>query len=96
MQLDQKIIILGHEINYHYRKGSGDSVICFLHGYPTSAQEYIEVIKLIPEKFSVIAHDHLGYGRSAKPLNHDYPITKQADITLALYELLNIKNVHIN
>jgi len=95
MQINQKITILNHEINYHYRKGSGDSVICFLHGYPTSALEYIEVMRLIPEKYSVFAHDHLGYGRSDKPLNDDYLFSKQADISLALYELLDIKNIHL-
>lgn len=95
MKTDQKITVLGQRINYHYRKGSGESVICFLHGYPTSAQEYIEVMKLIPEEYSVVAHDHLGFGRSAKPLDHDYLLFEQADITLAFYNALDIRNVHL-
>ncbi|MFT6337948.1 MAG: pimeloyl-ACP methyl ester carboxylesterase [Halioglobus sp.] len=95
MKTNQKINVQGHTINYHFRKERGDSVICFLHGYPTSAQEYIEVMKLIPEEYTVIAHDHLGYGRSAKPSNHNYLLKGQADITLALYKLLGIKNVHL-
>ena len=95
MNIDQKVNVRGHKINYHYRKGSGDSVICFLHGYPTSSYEYIEVMKLIPEEYSVIAHDHLGFGKSAKPVNHDYLLTEQADICLGLYESLGIKNAHL-
>ncbi len=95
MKTDQKINVRGHRINYHHRKGSGNSTICFLHGYPTSAFEYIEVMKLIPEEYSVIAHDHLGYGKSAKPAKNKYLLKEQANITLELYELLNIKNVHL-
>lgn len=95
MKTNQKINIRGHEINYHYRKGSENSTICFLHGYPTSAEEYLEVIKLIPIKYSVIAHDHLGFGSSAKPRNHKYLLNDQADFTLSLYKSLNIKNVHL-
>lgn len=95
MKTDQKAVVLGHEINYHYRNGSGNSTICFLHGYPTSAQEYIEVMKLIPEEYSVIAHDHLGFGKSAKPIDNKYLLTAQADITLALYETLKIEKVHL-
>lgn len=95
LQTDQKITIQNFQINYHYRKGVENSWICFLHGYPTSAYEYIDVMRLIPAQYSVIAHDHLGYGKSAKPRDHEYLLTDQADISIALYEELGIENIHI-
>lgn len=91
----REILIYGHNIFFRYRPGSSDIFISFLHGYPTSSLDYVHLIDRIPTKYNVIAHDHLGFGRSDKPLGSDYLLSHQADLTCALYEAVGAKKVHI-
>lgn len=91
----REILIHGHSIFYRYRPGSSDVFISFLHGYPTSSLDYVDVIDSIPDEYNVIAHDHLGFGQSDKPLNNDYLFTSQADIACKLYESIGAKRIHI-
>ena len=87
--------IIGNDIFYRYRRGTSDVFISFLHGYPTSSLDYDHLIGMIPDKYHVLAHDHLGFGRSDKPRNSSYLLFEQADITCALYEELGVRNLHI-
>ena len=41
----------------------------------------------------MIIHDHLGFGFSDKPKNHQYSLLKQADIALQLWNQLGLKNI---
>ncbi|MDF1694255.1 MAG: alpha/beta hydrolase [Saprospiraceae bacterium] len=83
------------DIHYKIVSGKSDKWISFLHGYPTSSLDYSAILSKIPDTYNVIAHDHLGFGHSDKPIENDYLLTIQADIAIGLYEFLNIKNVHI-
>jgi pimeloyl-ACP methyl ester carboxylesterase len=49
----------------------------------------------IPKEYHVIAHDHLGFGHSDKPVQNDYLISNQADYANALYDLLGAEKLHI-
>lgn len=89
------IIIKGRNIFYRYRPGTTDVFLSFLHGYPTSSLDYQQIIKNIPEEYNVLAHDHLGFGRSEKPLDSDYLLFEQADITNEFYAAFGVKKVHI-
>ncbi len=84
-----------YSINYYYRKGLGEEAIVFLHGYPTSSLDYQNIWYLIPDKYSIVAHDHLGFGKSDKPLQYNYQLITQADYALKLYKVLGIKKVHL-
>lgn len=90
-----KTKIEGNGIFYRYRPGTSDVFISFLHGYPTSSLDYDHLIEKIPNEFHVLAHDHLGFGLSDKPIDHDYLLSEQADLTCALYETLGAAKVHI-
>jgi len=89
------VLLNGSSIFYRYRPGTSNIFISFLHGYPTSSLDYDSIIYKIPSKYHVIAHDHLGFGRSDKPISHEYRLNDQADLTCALYKTLDIKRIHI-
>ncbi len=91
----RKIAIKGQNLNYKYRRGSSENFISFLHGYPTSSLDYVHLLDRIPKKYHVIAHDHLGFGESDKPISHNYLLADQADLTIGLYESLGAHHVHI-
>ena len=89
------ISLKGRNIFYRYRPGTTDIFLSFLHGYPTSSLDYHEILERIPSEYNVIAHDHLGFGRSDKPLDSDYLLFEQADIANDLYAALGVKKLHI-
>ena len=68
-------------------------VMVILHGYPTSSYDYYKVLSKLRKYYRVIIHDHLGFGFSDKPKNHQYSLLKQADIALQLWNQLGLKNV---
>jgi len=91
----KKTLLNGQNIFYRYRPGSSDIFISFLHGYPTSSLDYAHLIDDVPDEYHVLAHDHLGFGNSDKPSNHNYLLADQADLTCQLYEQLGAKKVHL-
>lgn len=91
----QKVLIDGHNLYYRYRPGTSDQYLCFLHGYPTSSLDFAHLMDGIPETFHVVAHDHLGFGRSDKPPSHSYALTAQADLALGLYKQLGAQRIHL-
>lgn len=85
----------GVNIFYRYRAGSSNVFLSFLHGYPTSSLDYEQIIEDIPGEYHVLAHDHLGFGQSDKPISHEYLLSDQADLTCKLYATLGAKKIHI-
>jgi len=69
--------------------------ICIMHGYPSCSYDFVHVLPFFENKFNVVIHDHLGFGLSEKPKNYAYSLMEQADIALALWNHLNLKNIHI-
>ena len=47
--------------------GSGDQVVLLLHGITSTAEAWREVMPRLAERYTVIAPDMIGHGRSAKP-----------------------------
>ena len=74
-------------------EGNSDKTLVILHGYPTSSFDYYKTLPYLTQQYRVIIHDHLGYGFSDKPLDYSYSLIEQADITLLLWEKLNLKNL---
>ena len=85
--------LLGHEI-FFVAEGEGP-VIAFLHGYPSSSYDLHLVWEQLTRDHRVIAHDHLGFGFSAKPPNAAYSLSQQADLAVALWTELGVKRLHL-
>jgi pimeloyl-ACP methyl ester carboxylesterase len=87
------------EVNNHrlfvIDEGTADEVLVILHGYPSCSYDYYKVLPLLYDKYRVIIHDHLGFGLSEKPLNYSYSLIEQADMALALWQKLGLKEVHL-
>lgn len=61
-----------------------------LHGFPSCSFDWRHVLPALNERRRVILLDFLGYGASAKPLDHRYSLFEQADIVGGLIEELAI------
>ena len=61
-------------INIFYREaGAKDApTLLLLHGFPTSSQQYRNLIPALADKYHVIAPDYPGFGRSAMPAREDF------------------------
>ena len=70
-------------------------VIAFLHGYPSASFDYYKALPIIEKKFSYIIHDHLGFGLSDKPLDYSYSLIEQAEVAMALWQQLGLKDIHL-
>jgi pimeloyl-ACP methyl ester carboxylesterase len=66
------------------RMGQGPSVT-LLHGFPSSSHDFAKLAPELAARHSVLALDFLGFGASAKPVEHTYSLHEQADIVQALW-----------
>ena len=70
--------------------------LLLLHGFPTASWDWHYLWVPLTQRFRVVACDMLGFGDSAKPLDHDYSLMEQADLQQALLAHLNIDQpVHL-
>jgi pimeloyl-ACP methyl ester carboxylesterase len=56
----------GQRVSYQ-TAGAGDQVVVLLHGITSTAEAWREVMPRLAERYTVIAPDLIGHGRSAKP-----------------------------
>jgi pimeloyl-ACP methyl ester carboxylesterase len=81
----QQIELHGHAVTYH-RVGEGPAVV-LIHGITSSSRTWRSVMPALAERYTVIAPDLLGHGRSAKPRG-DYSLGAYAsgirDLLVAL------------
>jgi pimeloyl-ACP methyl ester carboxylesterase len=82
-------------IFYRRNFSDKDEVTLLLHGFPTSSFDHHKIWNDLGKKFSLLAHDMIGYGFSAKPAHFSYTTFDQTDVLSALLEDLQIKKVHI-
>lgn len=67
--------------------GAGPPIV-FVHGNPSSADEYVPAIATLRREYRCIAPDHLGFGRSAKPQRWDHlPASHAANLAGLLDDL---------
>jgi pimeloyl-ACP methyl ester carboxylesterase len=75
----------GHEVSY--RSAGSGPLILLVHGVTGSSEQWQPAMELLAERFTVLAPDLLGHGRSAKPRG-DYSLGAYAagvrDMMLAL------------
>lgn len=73
----------------------GGVPVVFLHGVPTSAYVYREIVRAMFEEFDCIAFDWPGFGRSAKPRRLDLSHRARMEHLLALLDGLGLAKVHL-
>lgn len=73
----------------------GGTPVVFLHGVPTSAYLYREVVRALYEDFDCIAFDWPGFGMSDKPKSIDLSHHARAEHLRALLDALGLPKVHL-
>lgn len=73
----------------------GGAPVVFLHGTPTSAYVWREVIRSLHEEHDCIAFDWPGFGMSAKPLGLDLSHRARAAHLKAVLDALGIAKAHL-
>jgi pimeloyl-ACP methyl ester carboxylesterase len=74
--------VLGQRLYVRRRDGDGPLLI-LLHGFPSSSYDWRELLELRPTR-AALALDFLGFGLSAKPRDHVYSLSWQADAVAEL------------
>ena len=70
MALDRRVVVDGLYI--HYREAGQGSALLLVHGWPTNAHLWRNIIEPLAEHRRVIAIDLPGFGDSDKPLDASY------------------------
>ncbi|AXJ03323.1 alpha/beta hydrolase [Pseudomonas fluorescens] len=90
----QTFVFRGQPIRY-WTAGQGEPLL-LIHGFPTASWDWHYLWQPLSQRYRVIACDMLGFGDSAKPLNHNYSLLEQADLQQALLAHLQVEQpVHI-
>ena len=84
----------GQNVRY-WTAGQGEPLL-LLHGFPTASWDWHYLWAPLAQRFRLVACDMLGFGDSAKPLDHHYSLLEQADLQQALLDHLRITQpVHV-
>ena len=86
--------ILGKEIFWRDSAGGGP-VVLMIHGFPTASWDWSWIWDDLAVGHRLVAPDLLGFGFSAKPVDHDYSIHDQADRCEALLDELDVGDFHV-
>ncbi|MGF0239796.1 alpha/beta fold hydrolase [Rhodococcus sp. IEGM1300] len=90
----QTFVFRGQTIRY-WTAGQGEPLL-LIHGFPTASWDWHYLWQPLAQRYRVIACDMLGFGDSAKPLNHEYSLLEQADLQQALLAHLKVEQpVHV-
>lgn len=82
-----------HQIFFR-RAGSGE-VLLLIHGFPTASWDFAPLFAPLAQRFSLIAHDMIGFGLSDKPRDFPYSTFAQADVIEALLRKLGVARCHV-
>jgi pimeloyl-ACP methyl ester carboxylesterase len=90
----REFVFRGHAIRY-WVAGQGEPLL-LIHGFPTASWDWHYLWQPLAQRNLVIACDMLGFGDSAKPLDHAYCLLEQADLQQALLAHLRVEQpVHV-
>lgn len=73
----------------------GSTPVVFLHGVPTSAYLYREIVRAMYEEYDCIAFDWPGFGMSAKPKKLDLSHRARMEHLKATLDALGIPKAHL-
>lgn len=83
-----------NNIKLHYvDAGTNTPPVLLLHGIPTHAYLWRNVIPHIAPFARTVAPDLLGFGKSDKPLNISYDLPTQTNSLAGLIDALNLRNI---
>jgi pimeloyl-ACP methyl ester carboxylesterase len=89
--LDRHVLVDGVRLAYRDR-GTGDPVV-FVHGTPSYAQEWRDVVPHVEAAgHRVITYDLLGYGQSERPLDRDTSVGAQTELLVGLLDALGVES----
>jgi len=71
--------VLGRKLFVRRRGGGEETLLLYLHGFPSSSYDWRALLELRPPGEASVAFDCLGFGLSEKPLDHLYTLAWQAD-----------------
>ncbi|HOX42465.1 MAG TPA: alpha/beta fold hydrolase [Myxococcota bacterium] len=81
--------VLGHRLHC-LEAGAGGPPVLFLHGIPTHAGLWRNVLPWVAPRARCVALDLLGFGQSDKPLDVEYGLTTQARHVAGAVEALGL------
>ena len=86
---------LGNGARVHYvDEGTGPTLL-LLHGNPTSAYLYREMITALKSDYRVIAPDYPGFGQSRATAGYGYTAQEQADTIVSFFDYMQLDDVVI-
>jgi haloalkane dehalogenase len=81
-------------LHYHYLdEGSGNEPLLMLHGNPTWSFYYRNLILGLKDSYRCVVPDHMGMGKSDKPQNYPYTLSRHIDNLEILVDHLKLDNI---
>jgi len=90
-----KFVELDNGSRVHYVDEGEGPTLLLLHGNPTSAYLYREMINELKSDYRVIAPDYPGFGQSSAHAGYGYTAQEQADTIISFFDFMNLDNVII-
>jgi len=87
--------VVAENVNIHYLMAGKGETILFIHGFPTSSFLWRNIMTELQHKFTVIAIDLPGYGKSEKKLEDSFSFRYYERILNAFQDNLGIDKVTI-
>jgi pimeloyl-ACP methyl ester carboxylesterase len=87
--------LCGYEIFCRVQATPGKEPLLLIHGFPTASYDWHPLWDELATRYSLYAFDLLGFGLSAKPRGHAYPIALQADLCEALLARCGVQRPHV-
>jgi len=85
----QTFMFRGQAIRY-WTAGQGEPLL-LIHGFPSASWDWHYLWQPLAQRYRVIACDMLGFGDSAKPVDHEYSLLEQADLQQELLAHLKVE-----
>ena len=87
----------GRQLFYREAGASDAPAVVLLHGYPTSSFMFRNLIRMLADRYHVIAPDYLGFGQSDSPTvdEFDYSYDSLARVTAELLNQLGVERYAI-
>jgi pimeloyl-ACP methyl ester carboxylesterase len=93
MQMGRHLAVNDQHI-FVAEQGEGPHLL-MLHGFPTSAYDWREMMELLGDSYHCVAPDFPGYGLSDKPDAYSYSLFQQADAVEGVAGAMGIERAHL-
>jgi 2-hydroxymuconate-semialdehyde hydrolase len=90
----ESIGVDNYRMHYCYYDGPSEDVVVFIHGIPTNAHLWDQIVPFVNDNYKVITLDLIGYGQSERAPYYDLTLPKQAEYIISLLNQLGISKAH--